>query len=51
VTRARTLLDRCYGGEVEVVAAKPHTTPSRDVEMLLHEWGGLVYAYTIGRGC
>jgi uncharacterized SAM-binding protein YcdF (DUF218 family) len=51
VSRARTLLDRCFSGDIEVVASKPQTTPLRDVEVLLHEWGGLVYAYTIGRGC
>jgi uncharacterized SAM-binding protein YcdF (DUF218 family) len=51
VTRARALLDRCFAGDVEVVAAKPHTSLFRDAEVLLHEWGGLVYAYTVGRGC
>jgi uncharacterized SAM-binding protein YcdF (DUF218 family) len=51
VTRARTLLDRCYDGRVDVVGASSDTSLSRSAEKVLHEWGGLAYAYSIGRDC
>jgi hypothetical protein len=51
VTRARTLLDRCYDGHLDVVAADTDASISRKLETLAHEWGGLIYAYTVGRSC
>jgi uncharacterized SAM-binding protein YcdF (DUF218 family) len=52
VRRASLLLGRCYDGEVYTVAT-PLTNDYKH-EMfgqVLHEWGGLVEALTVRRGC
>jgi uncharacterized SAM-binding protein YcdF (DUF218 family) len=51
VTRARLLLDRCFGGRLEVVAAKPSEGLGEKIGNILHEWGGLGDALTVARGC
>jgi DUF218 domain len=51
VTRARLLLRRCYHGRVRVVGAKPRDDLPQLTEDIVHEWGGLVYALTLARGC
>lgn len=49
VTRARLLVQRCFSGQVVVVPAKvPRREFPRDV---LHEWGGLLAALVVYRGC
>ena len=48
-TRARLLVERCFSGQVVVVpATEPLWNFPRDV---LHEWGGLLAALLIYRGC
>ena len=48
-TRARLLVERCFPGQVVVVpATEPIGNLPRDV---LHEWGGLLAALLIYRGC
>jgi len=47
VMRARLLMGRCFSGQVLVVPATEPLIP-RDV---LHEWGGLLAALLIYRGC
>jgi uncharacterized SAM-binding protein YcdF (DUF218 family) len=48
-TRARLLMERCFSGQVDVV---PATEPLRDIPGdVLHEWGGLLSALLIYRGC
>lgn len=47
--RARLLTGRCFPGEVVVI---PAAEPLRDVPgEVLHEWGGLVAALSVYRGC
>ena len=48
-TRARLLVERCFSGQVVVV---PATEPLGDFPGdVLHEWGGLLAALVIYRGC
>lgn len=48
-TRARLLVERCFSGQVDVV---PATEPLGDFPGdVLHEWGGLLAALLIYRGC
>ncbi len=48
-TRARLLVERCFSGQVVVV---PATEPLRAIPAdALHEWGGLLAALVIYRGC
>jgi uncharacterized SAM-binding protein YcdF (DUF218 family) len=51
VTRARLLYRRCLAGRVDVVGANPHATLTEWASRLIHEWGGLVDAWAIARGC
>jgi uncharacterized SAM-binding protein YcdF (DUF218 family) len=44
VTRARMLVERCYDGRVDVVAASPPTRPLHWVAALGHEWAALLAA-------
>jgi len=47
--RARLLTERCFRGQVVVV---PATEPLREIPAeVLHEWGGLLAALFIYRGC
>ena len=47
--RARLLMERCFPGQVVVV---PATEPVREIPgEVLHEWGGLLAAVFIYRGC
>jgi uncharacterized SAM-binding protein YcdF (DUF218 family) len=47
--RARLLTERCFPGQVVVV---PATEPLRDVPgEVFHEWGGLLAALFVYRGC
>ncbi len=47
--RARLLTERCFPGQVVVV---PATEPLREIPAeVLHEWGGLLAALFIYRGC
>jgi hypothetical protein len=48
-TRARLLTERCFSGQVVVV---PVTEPLSDLpQEVAHEWGGLLAALLIYRGC
>jgi hypothetical protein len=48
-TRARVLTERCFSGQVVVV---PATESLRDIPGdVFHEWGGLLAALLIYRGC
>jgi len=48
-TRARLLVERCFSGQVVVV---PATEPLRNFPGdVLHQWGGLLAALLIYRGC
>ncbi len=48
-TRARLLMTRCFSGQVVV---SPATEPLREIPGdALHEWGGLLAALLIYRGC
>jgi uncharacterized SAM-binding protein YcdF (DUF218 family) len=51
ITRARLLLDRCFAGHVDVVAAKPSESLEQEIGNIFHEWGGLGDALTIARDC
>ncbi len=51
VTRARLLYRRCLGGRVDVVGASPRASLTEWASRLMHEWGGLVYAWTVAHGC
>lgn len=44
VTRARTLVERCYDGRVDVVAARPPTRPLDWAAAVGHEWAALLDA-------
>lgn len=50
VTRSRLLFRRCVDGAVSMVASVP-PPESRGRKVLAHEWLGLLYAGTFGRGC
>jgi uncharacterized SAM-binding protein YcdF (DUF218 family) len=50
VSRARMLVERCYRGQLVVVAASPPGGPFAWVGNVAHEWGGSVEAI-IERGC
>lgn len=50
VTRARILVDRCFGGRVDVVAASPPRRPLHWAGAIAHEWAGMLEA-TLRRGC
>jgi uncharacterized SAM-binding protein YcdF (DUF218 family) len=51
VTRARLLYRRCFGGRVDVVGANPEASLTEWAGRLVHEWGGLVYAWALARTC
>lgn len=51
VTRARLLYRRCLAGRVDVVGANPHGALTEWPGRLIHEWGGLVDAWAVARGC
>lgn len=50
VTRARMLVERCYDGRVDVVAASPPRRSLHWAAAVSHEWAALVDA-TLRRGC
>jgi uncharacterized SAM-binding protein YcdF (DUF218 family) len=50
VTRARMLLERCFDGRVEVVAASPPRQPLHWAGAVVHEWAAMVET-TLRRGC
>jgi uncharacterized SAM-binding protein YcdF (DUF218 family) len=50
ITRARLLLDRCYGGTLEVSPASPHEGVFGWLASITHEWGGLAEAL-VQRDC
>jgi len=47
-TRARLLTERCFSGQVIVV---PASEPRPALSEIIHQWGGLLYALFIHRGC
>ena len=48
-TRARLLVERCFPGQVVVV---PSAEPLRDTPHdVFHEWGGVLGALLMYRGC
>ena len=51
VTRARMLLDRCFGGRVDAVKAGPGLTPARYLQRVTHEWAGVAEAVLVNRDC
>lgn len=51
VTRARILLERCYPGHIEMVAASPGASIVETMERVAHEWAGLLYGLTLEREC
>jgi uncharacterized SAM-binding protein YcdF (DUF218 family) len=51
VTRARLLYGRCFDGQIRVVAADPRAGPRALVELVAHEWGGLLDAVLVERSC
>jgi uncharacterized SAM-binding protein YcdF (DUF218 family) len=50
VTRARILVERCFAGRLDVVAASPPRRPLDWVAAVVHEWAGMLEA-TIRRSC
>lgn len=50
VTRARTLVRRCYDGHVDVVEATPPANPFHRAAAIAHEWAGMLKA-TFDRKC
>jgi uncharacterized SAM-binding protein YcdF (DUF218 family) len=50
VTRARVLVERCFDGRVDVVAASPPARPLHWIAAVGHEWAALLDA-TIRRTC
>jgi uncharacterized SAM-binding protein YcdF (DUF218 family) len=50
VSRSRLLFHRCVDGSVSMVASVP-PREARGRKILTHEWLGLLYARTLGRGC
>ena len=52
VRRASLLLERCFDGEVFTVATSlRNSSPLEMPGQVLHEWGGLMEALTLARGC
>ena len=51
VVRVRRLYGRCFHGDLMVVGAPPSSKPTEVVQRTLHEWGGLINAMTLERGC
>jgi uncharacterized SAM-binding protein YcdF (DUF218 family) len=51
VTRSRLLFDRCVEGAVSMVASVPPPEVRDGRKVFGHEWLGLLYAKTLGRGC
>lgn len=51
VVRARLLFGRCFRGTTMVVGAPPDNGPIELLRRATHEWGGLIYGLTVGRGC
>ena len=49
VTRARMIFERCFTGRVQVVGA--HYALRRLPVEIFSEWGKLIYALTLKRGC
>jgi DUF218 domain len=49
-TRARMLLERCFDGRLEVVAASPPRQPLHWAVAVVHEWAAMVET-TVRRGC
>jgi uncharacterized SAM-binding protein YcdF (DUF218 family) len=47
-TRARLLMERCFSGQIVVV---PASEPRPPVSEIIHEWGGVLDALFIHRGC
>jgi uncharacterized SAM-binding protein YcdF (DUF218 family) len=50
VTRARMLVERCFDGRVDVVAASPPARPLHWIAAVGHEWAAMLDA-TIRRTC
>jgi uncharacterized SAM-binding protein YcdF (DUF218 family) len=50
VTRARILVERCFAGRLDVVAASPPRQPLHWAAAVVHEWAGMLET-TIRRGC
>jgi uncharacterized SAM-binding protein YcdF (DUF218 family) len=50
VTRARLLVERCFDGRVDVVAASPPARPLHWIAAVGHEWAAMLDA-TIRRTC
>jgi uncharacterized SAM-binding protein YcdF (DUF218 family) len=51
VTRARVLFGRCYRDRLQVVDAGGSAGAVRLLRAVVHEWGGLIYAFVVARGC
>jgi uncharacterized SAM-binding protein YcdF (DUF218 family) len=51
VVRARLLYERCFHDKIMVVGASSGKRPLEWLGRVVHEWGGLLYAVTLGRGC
>lgn len=51
VTRARTLLKRCFDGKVDAVEARPGLTVGRFFSRVTHEWAGMAEAMLVNNGC
>jgi len=51
VVRARLLYDRCFDGKLMVVGARASHRPVELAKRTIHEWGGLLDAVTLERGC
>jgi uncharacterized SAM-binding protein YcdF (DUF218 family) len=51
LTRARLLLERCFGGNVRGIATTPAGGIMRRAERISHEWGGLLDAEMVARSC
>lgn len=51
VTRARLLYERCFDGRIDVVGARPGGGGREEIGLVAHEWGGLLAALTVFRGC
>jgi hypothetical protein len=50
VHRARLLIERCTGAQVQMVAAPPSISPARWVDLVAHELGGTIKA-TVDWNC
>ena len=51
VTRARTLLSRCFDGKIDAVEARPGLALGRFVSRVTHEWAGMAEAMLVNNGC